>query len=213
MSSYDYGHNTPDDAPSGKKQTESEILSWLLIFFCFVVFWPLGLFLLIRKLSGDKKKAAQQSAAARGAGVPPGWSAPAQQGMAGTARAAQPMRSTPSAKKGTRWALKLGGGVLAFVGLLSTSAVLSAMIGAQIFWQALPGLLAVLSLFGAGVLMLGKGIAMDKAARRYARYLAAMASVQSISFVQLSGITGFSQKRVEEDLDHMIGQGYFGPTA
>lgn len=53
MSSYDYGHNTPDDAPSGKKQTESEILSWLLIFFCFVVFWPLGLFLLIRKLSGD----------------------------------------------------------------------------------------------------------------------------------------------------------------
>ena len=80
MSSYDYGHNTPDDAPSGKKQTESEILSWLLIFFCFVVFWPLGLFLLIRKLSGDKKKAAQQSAAARGAGVPPGWSAPAQQG-------------------------------------------------------------------------------------------------------------------------------------
>lgn len=213
MSSYDYGHNTPDDAPSGKKQTESEILSWLLIFFCFVVFWLLGLFLLIRKLSGDKKKAAQQSAAARGAGVPPGWSAPAQQGMAGTARAAQPMRSTPSAKKGTRWALKLGGGVLAFVGLLSTSAVLSAMIGAQIFWQALPGLLAVLSLFGAGVLMLGKGIAMDKAARRYARYLAAMASVQSISFVQLSGITGFSQKRVEEDLDHMIGQGYFGPTA
>lgn len=103
--------------------------------------------------------------------------------------------------------------MLAFVGLLSTSAVLSAMIGAQIFWQALPGLLAVLSLFGAGVLMLGKGIAMDKAARRYARYLAAMASVQSISFVQLSGITGFSQKRVEEDLDHMIGQGYFGPTA
>ena len=71
----------------------------------------------------------------------------------------------------------------------------------------------MLSLFGAGVLMLGKGIAMDKAARRYARYLAAMASVQSISFVQLSGITGFSQKRVEEDLDHMIGQGYFGPTA
>ena len=48
MSSHDYGHNTPDDAPSGKKQTESEILSWLLIFFCFVVFWPLGLFLLIR---------------------------------------------------------------------------------------------------------------------------------------------------------------------
>ena len=56
MSSYDYGHNTPDDALVGKKQTESEILSWLLIFFCFVVFWPLGLFLLIRKLSGDKRK-------------------------------------------------------------------------------------------------------------------------------------------------------------
>ena len=54
MSSYDYGHIPPDNAPSGKKQTESEILSWLLIFFCFVVFWPLGLFLLIRKLSGER---------------------------------------------------------------------------------------------------------------------------------------------------------------
>lgn len=56
MSSYDYGHNTPDDTPSGKKQTESEILSWLLIFFCFAIFWPLGLFLLIRKLSDGGKR-------------------------------------------------------------------------------------------------------------------------------------------------------------
>ncbi len=54
---------------------------------------------------------------------------------------------------------------------------------------------------------------MDKAARRYARYLAAMASVQSIFLSNFQALRAFSQKRVEEDLDHMIGQGYFGPTA
>lgn len=76
MSSYDYGHNTPDDTPSGKKQTESEILSWLLIFFCFAIFWPLGLFLLIRKLSDGGKKTRAAARQQNGASVPPGWAVP-----------------------------------------------------------------------------------------------------------------------------------------
>ena len=54
MSTYDYGHNTPDDTPSGKKQSESEVLSWLLILVSFIMVWPLGLYLLIRKLSDEK---------------------------------------------------------------------------------------------------------------------------------------------------------------
>ena len=48
MSSYNYGHNTPDDTPSGKRQTESDLLFWALVLISFVLCWPLGLFLLIR---------------------------------------------------------------------------------------------------------------------------------------------------------------------
>ena len=216
MSSYNYGHNTPDDTPSGKRQTEGDLLFWALVLISFVLCWPLGLFLLIRKLSDNKKK---QTAAARSAQqttVPPGWSAPGQQkaapGRGG--QAAQPVQSRPSMKKGVRWLLKIFGGFLAFVGLLATAAVFPAMIGSNgILWGMLPALLAVLSIFGAGALMLGKGIAMDKAARRYVKYLAAIGTLPSVSLLQISQITGFSLKRVEEDLDHMIEEGYFGPTA
>lgn len=117
-------------------------------------------------------------------------------------------------KKGVRWLLKISGGFLAFVGLLATAAVFPAMIGSHgILWGMLPALLAVLSILGAGALMLGKGIAMDKAARRYVKYLAAIGTLPSVSLLQISQITGFSLKRVEEDLDHMIEEGYFGSTA
>ena len=216
MSSYNYGHNTPDDTPSGKRQTESDLLFWALVLISFVLCWPLGLFLLIRKLSDNKKK---QAAAARGAqqtAVPPGWSAPGQQKAAPVrgGQAAQPVQSRPSMKKGVRWLLKISGGFLAFVGLLATAAVFPAMIGSHgILWGMLPALLAVLSILGAGALMLGKGIAMDKAARRYVKYLAAIGTLPSVSLLQISQITGFSLKRVDAAVDQMIEEGYFGSTA
>ncbi len=216
MSSYDYGHNTPDDTPSGKKQTESEILSWLLIFFCFAIFWPLGLFLLIRKLSDGGKKTRAAARQQNGASVPPGWAVPGQTGVSAQKKETVPrqMMKTPSMKKGTRLALKLVGFLLAAGGLLSAGGTITNMIFyPPIYRWDVMALLQESALAGAGILMLVKGVSMDRASKRYTQYLAIIGTAQSIAFSQLSAITGRDMQKVIDDLDRMIGQGYFGPTA
>jgi hypothetical protein len=69
------------------------------------------------------------------------------------------------------------------------------------------------AVIAAGGLMLGKGLRMDRAVKRYAKYLAVMGDAPSISFHQLAEITGERERRIIDDLSHMIEQGYFGETA
>lgn len=214
MSSYDYGRNTPDDTPSGKKQTESEILSWILIFICFTVFWPLGLFLLIRKLTDVGSKAPARRKSGQSA-VPPGWSAPGEAKGAPKKQENFPQRmiKTPSMKKGTRRALKVVGAILLAFGGLAALGTLGDMYFPHIYSWEITELLQELAVAGAGGLMLGKGIKMDRAVKRYANYLAVIGNAQSISFRQLSEITGRPEKKVIDDLEQMIEKNYFGPTA
>ncbi len=215
MSSYDYGHNTPDDTPSGKKQTESDVLSWVLIIVCFAIFWPLGLFLLIRKLTDSKSKTPARRQSGQGA-VPPGWSAP------GEAKAvpnkqqnfSQRMAKTPSMKRGSRMALKVVGAVLLVFASFSAFGTVTDMIFYPPIYQwDVMALLREIAVIGAGGLMLGKGISMDRAVKRYSNYLAIMGNAASVSFHQLAETTGRSEKKVIDDLDHMLEKGYFGPTA
>lgn len=207
VSSYDYGHNTPDDAP-WEKQTESEILSWLLIFFCFVVFWPLGLFLLIRKLSGDKRKRRSKCSSPR-SWCAAGMVCACAAGMAGNRAGGSADAQYTLGKERDPLGIETGRRVLAFgasrhqrfyrydwrTDLLASPA-----------WTA-----GCVVLFGAGVLMLGKGLP-------WIRRPGVMPGIwrpwpACSPFLCPAFRHGLFTKRVEEDLDHMIGQGYFGPTA
>lgn len=228
MSSYDYGHNTPDDTPSGKKQTESEILSWILIFVCFTAFWPLGLFLLIRKLTDTKSTTAARSRSSRSSQnsrsiqskqtgrstVPPGWSAPGEAKAVPKKQENFPQRmvKTPSMRKGTRLALKIVGAILLVAGVAAALDVIAYLNLPLYSWEIME-LLRDCAIAGAGGIMLGKGIKMDRAVKRYANYLAVIGNAQSISFRQLAEITGRPEKKVIDDLEQMIEKNYFGPTA
>ncbi len=225
MSDYHYGYDTPDDTPSGKKQTENEIFSWILIFFCFTVFWPLGLFLLIRKLTDRRRPEEKQNRTAKStrtkaaqpaarSTVPPGWSAPGEANAAQKKQEnfSQRMVRTPSMRKGTRLAMKIVGAILVVAGVAAAMDVISYLSWPIYNWEIME-LLRDCAFAGAGGIMLGKGVQMDRAVKRYANYLAVIGNAQSISFRQLSEITGRPEKKVIRDLEQMIDKNYFGPTA
>ena len=226
MSSYDYGRGTPGDTRGGKKQTESEIWSWVLIVVCFIVFWPIGLFLLFRKLSeGSRKKAApvawdippleqkrDDSAARQNDGATAQSSSRSTGGSANEEKFTQRMMRTPSLKKGTRLALKIVGALLLIGGVAAAIETVS-YLSWPLYSFEIAELLQECAVLGAGGLMLGKGVSMDRAVRRYSKYLAVMGNVPSVSFRQLAETTGYSEKKVIDDLERMIEKNYFGPTA
>ena len=235
MSTYDYGHNTPDDTPSGKKQTENEALSWVLIALSFTFFWPLGLFLLIRKLSdkGAGRESAKrmmpdfstmprtrttQTASAASMPkmqTPPMYQKSKKQNHGSAKSFGRRMTKTPSMKSGSRKALKVIGTILMVCSAVSMGGTLMdlALFFPDFYTTDVLLLLQQCALFGGGALMLGKGISMDRAASRYASYLAILGNLQSISFLQLSEISGYPVKRVVDDLEHMIDKQYFPKTA
>lgn len=214
------GYGMPGGAgappPGNKKHTESEVLSWVLIFICFVIFWPLGLFLLIRKLMDNKKKPAAVPKSQGQAAVPPGWSAPGQQQNTAPQKEkfSQRMVKTPSMKKGTRWALKIVGGILVVGAGISAFGTLTEMLFyPPIYSWDVINLAQALAVLVAGLFMLIKGISMDRALARYSKYLAVIGNAPSMPVSQLAGIVGLKEKKVADDLDDMIEKGYFGPTA
>ena len=212
------GYGMPGGAgmpPSGgKKQTESEAMAWALIFICFVVFWPLGLFLLIRKLMRTRKPTAASRQS--GAAVPPGWTVPGQTQTAPPPKStfSQSMAKTPSMRRGTRWALKIFGGILALGGILAAFSTLTNMIfyPPVYSWDVI-NLAQRLAITAAGLFMLSKGISMDRALTRYGKYLAVIGNAPSMPVSQIADIVGRKEKKVADDLDDMIEKGYFGPTA
>lgn len=220
----EYHYQMPEEEPRDKKRTEGEVLSWLLIFVSFAAFWPLGLFLLIRKLSenGDQKEQTEA--------IPPLWAenAPAAQGKTNAASARKSTRKkrkketahfsgrmtkTPSMRRGTRLALKIIGALVLLAGVMGAVETASYFLYPPIYRWELVELVQACVIAGAGGLMLGKGIGMDRALKRYTNYMAIMGNAQSMSFRQLAETTGYSEKKVIDDLERMIGKNYFGSSA
>lgn len=213
MSDYHYG--MPDDAPREKKRTEGEVISWLLIFISFSIFWPLGLFLLIRKLSegGGKRSRAEAIPPLRAESASAAQKKRSTSARKGKKQSAHSMTRTPSMRRGTRLALKIIGALLLIGGVMAAVETASYFFYPPIYRWEIVELLQECAIGGAGALMLGKGLSMDRALKRYANYLAIMGNVQSISFRQLAETTLYSEKKVMDDLENMIEKNYFGPSA
>ena len=132
----------------------------------------------------------------------------------GKARAAarSAMRS-PTVKKSNARLLTVIGAVLAAVGLFACYEPIDMMLWLGSVSGYLEDLLYALSLTVAGFGMLGAGISMSHAVKRYARYLAVMGDMEAISIESLARKMGFSEKQVRKDLRKMIDKGYFGGRA
>lgn len=194
-----------------KKPSDDDMGSWIMIAIMFAVAWPIGLFLLIRKLTDDDgKKPARTEKTTQ------------TQNAAGTQKrttvksTVSNVTRTPNDSDKSARVLKIVGIALAAVGLLACVGTLTDLPYALEYgylWQLLEDLFVATGfLAGGGVLLAGSG-AMKRRMRRYAKYLAVAGTAQSVSLSRLTAAAEVSERRVERDLERMIEKGMWGEGA
>ena len=210
-------------AENRKKTSGGGDWGWPLIIlsFCFGL-WPVGLVLLFGKLfADDEKKPAQKAPPLRGtAGQAAGFSgtaaaAPHRQTKA--AKAVKKVTKSPAAKKSNAWWLKIGGLALLFFGLNGMVDAIDSLLwvlqnGTAALWW-LEDLLGGLAITAGGGAMLYSGFSMDRQLKRFSKYLLVLGDREAMPIDELARTLGYSERRVEKDLEKMIDKGYFGGKA
>nr|WP_325212173.1 5-bromo-4-chloroindolyl phosphate hydrolysis family protein [uncultured Oscillibacter sp.] len=200
-------------ADNKKKSSGGGDWGWPLIIlsFCLGV-WPIGLVLLFGKLfAEDEKKPAQQAPPLQGMAGQAGTSAAPRKQTKAT-KAVKKVTKSPQTKKSTaRW-LKLLGAILAVIGCLAMIDAISAIFYATSYWWV-EDLLSGLAFAVGGGAMLFKGFSMDRQLKRFSKYLLVMGDREAMPIDELARTLGYSERRVEKDLEKMIDKGYFGGKA
>ena len=210
-----------------KKNKDDSWLSWALIIFLFAVgAWPVALLFLFIKLFGDDEKRDRTAApplekpargnrpmVKQGQARQPMTKRPASESRARSA--VKKAAKSPGVKKSNAWLLKIAGAALAVFGLMIAGsafqdALYFALDGLR-YW--LPELLQGLAFLAGGGAMLFSGFSMDKSLKRYAKYLSVMGDREAVPVEELARTLGYSEGRVEKDLQKMIDRGYFGGKA
>lgn len=188
----------PQKKPSG----ESDFGSWLAIGLMFVLgLWPIGLFLLIKKLSDGSRRP-------KAAGA----SAPRQTAAAQTNSVRSQLARTPQySAKGCR-TMRIIGIVLTIAGLLGALNVLSSY-GVYLSWWWFEELFYPTGLAVGGIGLLLGSRSMQRRARRFAKYLACAGKRRAVPIAELAQAAEVSDRKTEKDLELMVEKGLWGKGA
>lgn len=214
----------PERRPQRGGKNDNDFGAWLLIGIMFLVAWPVGLILLIKKLTDDPqklKKAASSTAAHIRA------KAQEQQANQQTAQqkqtnqqkasAVKKVTRTPQPSAGGAKALKVIGIILAALGIVTMmSAVydgLSDAVNYHLWWHFLRQLFYPTGLLAGGLALLTGGAIMNRKMRRYAKYLACAGTRDAIPLAHLMKAADVGESRAERDLEAMIEKGMWGEGA
>ena len=189
-------------APQPQKK-DSDMAGWLFIAFMFAVAWPIGLILLISKLSendgGSKKTAASK-----------------RKSSGKVKKAASGVTKSPKDSDGTARVLKIVGICLAALGGLVCLGLLTDLpyyIEYARWWEILEEFSVAAAFLGSGGGLLWGSGRMKRRMRRYSKYLAVAGTKQSVSISRLAAVAEVSERRVERDLEQMIEKGMWGESA
>ena len=216
--SYEYDENNGLQ-PKPPKKNNNDLGSWIFIAVMFAVAWPVGLILLLSKLSeGGGRKMRQQARDA--------W-----QRTAGGSAAAKPAQARASAAKNTvrkvtetpnysdkgAKTMKIIGAVLGILGcvamLSAVSDNLSYAYHYNEWWYVARQLFYPLGMMAGGAsLLLGSG-AMKRRQRRFATYLRTVGQKQAVPLDYLARAADVSRRRVEKDVNLMLEKGLWGDEA
>ena len=199
--SYEYDGSSGLQPQPPKKNNNNDLGSWILIAVMFAVAWPVGLILLLMKLSeGGKKKVRRQTARSDAA-----------------QKTVQQVTRTPEYSARSGKIMKTVGAVLGIVGALFLLRQLDFTLGyaieygewmyllRQIFYPV--GMLA-----GGASLLLGSGV-IKRRQRRFATYLRTAGQKQAVPLDYLARAADVSRRRVEKDINAMLEKGLWGDEA
>ena len=216
--SYEYDENNGLQ-PKPPKKNNNDLGSWIFIAVMFAVAWPVGLILLLSKLSegGGRKMRQQARDAWRRTAAGSAEAKSAQARSSAAKNTVRRVTETPNySDKGAK-TMKIIGAV---VGILGCVAMLSAVSDNLSYayhynewWYFARQLFYPLGMMAGGAsLLLGSG-AMKRRQRRFATYLRTVGQKQAVPLDYLARAADVSRRRVEKDVNLMLEKGLWGDEA
>ena len=214
---YDNDNGFRPERPQPPKK-DNDIGAWIFIAVMFTVAWPIGLILLLIKLSesGNKKKNAQRTTVQSGQRTSQRVGQTAQAEKARTA--VKQVTQTPDySDKGAK-TMKIIGAVVGILGVFFLVQQVDYFeLRYAIKWHEWMDLLRQvfypMGMMAGGVsLLLGSG-AMKRRQRRFATYLRTAGQKPAVPLDYLARAADVSRRRVEKDLSLMLEKGLWGDEA
>lgn len=210
------------------KNDNGDIASWIIVILALAIFWPVGLFLLFRKLTENDGKANHQtpSRAEMIRQEPGTQGVRAVRRRESTQTGTQGVRGTPPQRVVQRrpegWKqirlnrgkkMMVWGGIMAAIfGMGAMSGVFQAMEsffrGGNPFYY-MEDIFFPLGFCGAGLVLLITGLKRNKEARRFRKYMALIGKQESISVMTLAQAMPVSVHTACDDLQSMLDEGIF----
>ena len=217
--SYEYDGNGGPQPQPPKKNNNNDLGSWILIAVMFAVAWPVGLILLLSKLSegGGRKMRQQARDAWQRTAAGSAEAKPAQARASAAKNTVRRVTETPDYSVRSGKIMKIVGAVLGIVGALFLLQQLDFTLGYAIeygeWMYLLRQIFYPVGMLAGGVsLLLGSG-AMKRRQRRFATYLRTAGQKAAVPLDYLARAADVSRKRVEKDINLMLEKGMWGDEA
>ena len=217
--SYEYDENNGLQ-PKPPKKNDNDLGSWIFIAVMFAVAWPVGLILLLSKLSegGGRKMRQQAREAWQRTAAGSAEAKPAQARASAAKNTVRKVTETPNySDKGAK-TMKIIGAVVGILGVFFLVQQVDYFeLRYAIKWHEWMDLLRQvfypMGMMAGGVsLLLGSG-AMKRRQRRFATYLRTAGQKAAVPLDYLARAADVSRKRVEKDVNLMLEKGMWGDEA
>ena len=217
--SYEYDGNGGLQ-PAPPKKNDNDLGAWIFIAVMFAVAWPVGLILLLMKLSegGGRKMRQQAREAWQRTAAGSAEAKPAQARASAAKNTVRKVTETPNySAKGAK-TMKIIGAVVAILGaFFLVQQVDYFELRYAIKWHDWMDLLRQVfypmgMMAGGASLLLGSGV-IKRRQRRFATYLRTAGQKQAVPLDYLARAADVSRRRVEKDINAMLEKGLWGDEA
>ena len=217
--SYEYDGNGGLQ-PAPPKKNDNDLGAWIFIAVMFAVAWPVGLILLLMKLSegGGRKMRQQAREAWQRTAAGSAEAKPAQARASAAKNTVRKVTETPNySDKGAK-TMKIIGAVVALLGaFFLVQQVDYFELRYAIKWHDWMDLLRQVfypmgMMAGGASLLLGSGV-IKRRQRRFATYLRTAGQKQAVPLDYLARAADVSRRRVEKDINAMLEKGLWGDEA